>query len=140
LVHVKHACGAELRALFAQGYVSAQLYSESEEFRQKVHSSNIDMSTSLTAPQKAALADLARRQRREFLVVYAIFDHQTGHDADISDPLRVSKVFGKTITLFAKIDLLGRVQAIRALGYNVALTRIKPYSRRESHATEEART
>ena len=127
LIHVKHACGAELRALFAQGYVSAQLYSESQEFREKVHVSDIDMQDDLTAPQKTMLANLAGRPKRDLQVVYAIYDDSDGHQADTTNPAKVSKIFGSTITLFAKIDLLGRVQAIRSMGYSVALTRIPPY-------------
>ncbi len=127
LIHVKHAHGAELRALFAQGYVSAQLYSESDAFRKKVHASKIDMQNTLTAPQKTVLASLAGRPKREFQVVYAIFDDEGNHPADTTAPATVTKMFGSTLTLFAKIDLLGRVQAIRSSGYNVALTRIRPY-------------
>lgn len=126
-IHVKHACGAELRALFAQGYVSALLYAESKEFKAKVVSADIDMKSDLSSGDIAALAGLSLRLKREFQVVYAIYDDSSSHSADSSSPASVSKVLGKTLTLFAKIDLLGRVQAIRSMGYNVALTRIQPY-------------
>lgn len=126
-IHVKHACGAALRALFAQGYVAAMLYAESAEFKQKVAAADIDDAAALSVNDKAVLAGLLARPKREFRIVYAIYDDASSHDADITTPASVSKVLGKTLTLFAKIDLLGRVQAIRAMGFNVALTRIQPY-------------
>lgn len=127
VIHVKHACGAELRALFAQGYVSAMLYAESEEFKTKVLAAEVDKKSELCANDISDLAGLSSRPKREFCIVYAIYDENPAHDADSTAPSSVSKVLGKTLTLFAKIDLLGRAQAIRAMGFNVALTRIQPY-------------
>ncbi len=130
MIHVKKASGAELRALFAQGYVSAQLYSESDEFRDNVHAAKIDRGSSLSKKDKRALAALKDKPRRSFSVVYAIFDDSSAHAPKKASAARVGDVLTGTLTLFAKIDLLFRVQGIRALGYNVALTRIKPYPRK----------
>lgn len=127
LIHVKNACGAELRALFAQGHVSAQLYSESDEFRDKVHAAQIDRAKDLSKADKKALAKLEGKPRLSFSVVYAIFDDSSAHPPENASGTKVSDVLSGTLTLFAKIDLLFRVQGIRGLGYKVALTRIKPY-------------
>jgi len=131
LIHVKKATGAALRALFAQGYVSAQLYSESDEFQRNVHEGQLSNSKNLTQQGKAGLASLAEKPRRKFRVVYAIYDDTPSHFLKNGITDKVTESFSGTLTLFAKIDLLGRVQAIQALGYNVALTRIKPYPTQE---------
>jgi len=132
LVHVKNACGAALRALFAQGYVSAQLYSESDEFRDKVHSADVKGKDGLSDEERKVLAGLSEFGKPMFTVVYAIFDDTPSHAASTISPRTIGEALGKTITLFAKIDLLGRVQAIRAMGYHVAVTRIPPYPKKTS--------
>jgi len=126
IIHVKRASGAALRALFAQGYVSARLYSESDEFRHKVHDAEVSGSNTLSQQDKDELAALAERPKRELCVVYAIYDDTPSHCVE-NDAEKVTEALDGTLTLFAKIDLLGRVQAIRSLGYDVVMTRIKPY-------------
>ncbi len=88
-------------------------------------------SKNLTQQGKAGLASLAEKPRRKFRVVYAIYDDTPSHFLKNGITDKVTESFSGTLTLFAKIDLLGRVQAIQALGYNVALTRIKPYPTQE---------
>jgi uncharacterized protein (TIGR04141 family) len=127
IIHVKKATGAALRALFAQGYVSAQLYSESDEFRQKVHTAQVDGSDDLSQQDKNELAALAQRHKRDLRIVYAIYDNTPSHSLEDAKVETVTEALGAALTLFAKIDLLGRVQAVRSLGYDVAMTRIKPY-------------
>jgi uncharacterized protein (TIGR04141 family) len=127
LIHVKHAWGAELRALLAQGYVSAQLYSESTEFRTKVCGADVESSDALSSGDKQVLAGLINIPKRQITVVYAIFDDKSGHVPSIDHPTTIGEGLNGTMTLFPKIDLLGRVQAIRAMGFQVAVTRIKPY-------------
>ncbi len=127
LIHIKHQHGAELRELFAQGHVSAQLYSESEDFRDKLHSTKIDAAADLDKSARKALAGLKKKSKPNFRIVFAIYDDTTGNRPTNTRGTRVSDFLGGTLTLFAKIDLLVRIQSIRGLGYNVALTRIKPY-------------
>jgi len=131
LIHVKHACGAELRALFAQGYVSAQLYSESPEFKAKVRKADVESSAALSSGDKQVLSGLADISKRQITVVYAIFDKKRSHVPSVDPPTTIGEGLKGTMTLFPKIDLLGRVQAIRAMGFKVAVTRIKPYPNEE---------
>jgi len=131
LVHVKHDCGAALRALFAQGYVSAKLYAESEEFRTKVHSGNLtgaDASFQKTA--KPILSSLGEVHKRKMKVVFAIFDNKESHKVPAA-VRETSEYLRGTLTTFAKVDLLERVNAIRGMGYGVAVTRIEPYPSEE---------
>ena len=126
LIHVKHAYGAALRALFAQGFVSAQLYSESIEFKDAVQNVRFTESTGLSDTAKNMLKRLADRQRREIKIVFAIFDDRPSHKVSQEAATTSEKLYG-TLTTFAKVDLLGRVDSIRSKGYDVAVTRIKPY-------------
>jgi uncharacterized protein (TIGR04141 family) len=129
LVHVKHGCGAQLRALFAQGAVPARLYAESEEFRKAVHEADLSPNGSgLSSDARAALKSLASRKRREFVVVYAIFD-DTGSHTVSSGATSPSLVLNGTLTTFAKVDLLERARSLRGMSYGIAVTRIKPYPR-----------
>lgn len=123
LIHVKKATGAALRELFAQGYVSADLY-RGDDFRDLVHKAQITNGDQLTTNEKAELADLKKRSPREFQVVYAICDPTPNHTIPAGAKL-TSKVLKGTLTPFAKIDLLNRVQDIRGMGYgDVAVSRI----------------
>lgn len=131
LVHVKHACGAALRALFAQGFVSAKLYAESNEFRDKIHSGHLkgaDASFQETATP--ILKTLVKAHKREIKVIFAIFDNKESHKVP-SDVSETSEYLRGTLTTFAKVDLLERVNAIRGMGYGVAITRIEPYPHAE---------
>jgi uncharacterized protein (TIGR04141 family) len=124
LIHVKPGSGAKLRALFAQGYVSARLYSDSNEFRDKVH--RAELSGNITSPDKQKLAALETRLKRNFTIVFAIYDNTASHKVG-SNARTTTEYLKGTLTAFAKVDLLGRVVDLRRMAYNVALTRIKPY-------------
>lgn len=128
LVHVKHACGAELRALFAQGAVSAELYANSEQFREKVHSAHfIGNGSTIGKTTRSVLRGFSGRPRREFVVVYAVFDDSKSHPA-FPNATTTSKALAGTLTTFAKVDLLARARAIREMSYGIGVTRIKPFS------------
>jgi len=129
LIHVKEANGAELRALFAQGSVSATLYSEVEGFKKIVHDSGFSIRgdvPELTDIQKASLAELKKKQVRELTVVYAILDETKSHTVAPGATL-TSHHFSGTLSTFAKVDLLNHCQTLRSMGYGVALTRIRPH-------------
>lgn len=129
LIHVKQANGAELRALFAQGSVSGTLYSEVDAFKHIVHAADFSFRegiAALTKEQKAMLADLKNKQIRELTVVYAIFDTTPSHTV-APKAEHTSQLFAGTLSTFAKVDLLNHCQALRGMGYGVALTRIRPY-------------
>lgn len=127
LVHVKHACGAELRALFAQGAVAAELYANSDQFRQKVHAADfVGNNDAISKASRRALTGLAAKQRRQFIVVYAIFDDSKTHSVAARADT-TSKALAGTLTTFAKMDLLSRARTIREMSYGIAVTRIKPF-------------
>jgi uncharacterized protein (TIGR04141 family) len=126
IIHVKKAAGAALRALFAQGFVSAKLYAESDAFRKKIYEGDMINNATLTARGKKILDSLKRRQKREMKVVFAIFDDSKTHKV-ASEASTTSKVLKGTLSIFAKVDLLDRVTNMRAMGYDVAVSRIKPY-------------
>lgn len=128
LVHVKPESGAALRALFAQGYVSAFLYAQAEEFRDKVHSGDLqqDKGKDVGPRTKAVLAKLKARPLRELTVVFAIYDDTRSHVVAPS-ATGTSEVLKGTLTTFAKADLLTRATELRAMGYEVAVCRIRPY-------------
>lgn len=127
LLHVKNDCGAALRALFAQGFVAVKLYDEDNEFRQKVCSGDLQESGHpLTAQQKQILMDLATMHKRDIKLVYCIFDNKDSHWVR-TDAVSTSEKLKGTLTTFAKVDLLERASSVRAMGYGVAVTRIKPY-------------
>jgi uncharacterized protein (TIGR04141 family) len=127
IIHVKRAAGAALRALFAQGFVSAKLYNESDEFRQKVHNGDfVYIDGVLTAKDKRLLRSLQKRQRHEMRIVFAVSDDTKSH-AVTPGGLATSKVLKGTLSTFAKVDLLDRVTNMRAMGYDVAVSRIRPY-------------
>lgn len=131
LVHVKHDTGAALRALFAQGFVSAKLYAESSEFRSKVYRGKLTGSGSaFTKKDLATLKALNKRQRREIKVVFAIFDDTKSHIV-APTATTTSKILNGTLSTFAKVDLLDRVTNMRAMGYGVAVSRIKPYPKKK---------
>ena len=130
LIHVKHATGAALRALFAQAFVASKLYADSAEFQDNVHTSNVNGADNLKPADKKALAALKTKHKREFQVVLAIFDNTSAHVVPDKDQL-TSKMLKGTLTPFAKVDILERVQSIRSMGYDVAVTRIKPYPSRK---------
>ncbi len=127
LVHVKHDTGAALRALFAQGFVSAKLYAESEVFRSKVHAGDLVANgTAVTKSELRSLKALSQRHRREMRVVFAIFDDTKSHKVAAA-ATTASQVLKGTLSTFAKVDLLEHVSSLRALGYGVAVSRIRPY-------------
>jgi len=119
--------GAALRALFAQGFVSAKLYDEDAEFKAKIHTAVLQRANpELTDEQRRVLANLEHKLKRHIKIVYAIFDDKSSHCV-VSNPESTSQILNGTLTTFAKVDLLERVNSIRAMGYNVAVTRIRPY-------------
>jgi uncharacterized protein (TIGR04141 family) len=124
LIHVKSGSGAELRALFAQGYVSAQMYSNNNEFRDKVHTASFSGNLSQKDKQKVVL--LKDKLKGDFTIVFAIYDNVNSHKVG-TDAKTTTDYLRGTLTAFAKVDLLVRVADLRALGYHVAVTRIKPY-------------
>jgi len=127
LVHVKHAYGAELRALLAQGAVSATAYAQNTDYRKRVHCGQLDWGHEPPCKDLLRVLDsLKARQKREMRVVFAIYDDAPSHRVK-SNSTRTLVRFGGTLTPFAKVDLLHRVSTLRSLGYDVALTRIKPY-------------
>jgi uncharacterized protein (TIGR04141 family) len=129
LIHVKNAAGAELRALFAQGAVAAELYVHDPEFRQNVHDGAVDMADTLNAQDMARLRALEQSDHGKVWIVYAIADGTPSHVPSAMNPPAVTRLLAGTLTLFAKVDLFTRVQHIRALGLQVGITRIRPYPR-----------
>lgn len=128
LIHVKNESGAALRALFAQAYVATKLYNDEQQFREKVTSANIDRSSQLTVQQTRLLADLKSAKKRDVRVVMAIYDPDPAHSPRSSGiQTENTQILFGTLSLFAKVDLLQRCQSLRSMGYDVALTRIKPY-------------
>lgn len=127
LIHVKKSCGAALRALFAQGFVSSQLYALDSQFQTKIHGSDLRrVGVELTNDNKQFLANLNTKYRNQFNVIYAIYDNKASHHIH-PNPQKTSDWLNGTLTTFAKVDLLNRASSLRAMGYNVAVTRIKPY-------------
>lgn len=131
LLHVKKAHGAALRALFAQGFVSAKFYDEDDEFKKKVLASDLKREgEDLTAQEKNLLNSIKSVNKRNIKIIYSIFDDSPSHIVSTKSNDALENLNG-TLTAFAKVDLLDRVNTIRAMGYNVALTRIKPYPIKE---------
>ena len=127
LIHVKKDCGAALRALFAQGFVSAQLYAEEGEFRTKVHTGDLKREApELSDDDRQLLAGLSTKQKNQIEIIFAIYDNTESHVV-ISHPQKTSEWLNGTLTTFAKVDLINRISSVRAMGYNVSITRIKPY-------------
>lgn len=127
LIHVKPDTGAALRALFAQGFVSAKLYAESEAFRSKIYSGGLQTTgAGLTTSELTVLKSLKNRHRREMQIIFAIFDNTSSHTVSPTAKA-TSQVLKGALTVFAKVDLLDRVSNMRAMGYEVAVCRIKPY-------------
>ncbi len=127
IVHVKKDCGAALRGLFAQGFVSAKLYDEDTEFKTKVHNADLRrIGIDLTDDQLSVLLSMSQKHKRQMKIVYAMFDDTQSHS--VTPTLSsTSAMLNGTLSTFAKVDLLERVNSIRAMGYEVAVTRIKPY-------------
>jgi len=127
LIHVKPDTGAALRALFAQGFVSARLYSESESFRAKIHQGEIKTTgAGFTTKEFNVLKSLEKRHRREMQIIFAIFDETPSHTVPPA-ATTTSEILKGALTTFARVDLLDRATNIRAMGYEVAVCRIKPY-------------
>lgn len=126
-IHVKRASGAGLRALFAQGCVSAECYAYDTEFRDKTHMAEMSASETLTDEDRAALNALRSIPPDGKRVVYAIADPTPAHIPILEDPPTVTGTLNGTLSLFAKVDLFRRVRTIREIGMQVAVTRIKPY-------------
>ena len=139
LIHVKHGHGASLRELFSQGYVSAQLYASSVEFRSSVHQGVLsERQPPLSPADLATVASLENSARGSLTVVFAIFDDEPTSESNREG--RVLEALGGTLTTFAKVDLLGRVATIRDLGYMIALTRIKPFPAPRSNSNTKSIT
>ncbi len=75
LIHVKHASGAALRSLFAQGFVSSKLYSDDDEFKNKV------IQNDFSGPDESehqilvnVLSELQNKHKRQIGIIYAIYD------------------------------------------------------------------
>jgi len=132
VIHVKHDCGAALRALFAQGEVSAQLYAQSKEFRNSVVNAEFTNANNLDDSSRNILSQLSSRQKNEFKIVYAIYDNKPSHSVG-SNAVTTSEKLKGTLTTFAKVDLLSRNNNIRGMGYDTAVTRIKPYPQERTH-------
>lgn len=127
LIHVKNDCGAALRELFAQGFVSSQLYAEDAQFREKVHTADLRREgNELTDSDRELLASLSPKYKNQFEIIYAIYDDKISHTVP-AIPQKTSEWLNGTLTTFAKVDLLNRVGSMRAMGYNVAITRIRPF-------------
>lgn len=126
VIHVKHDCGAALRGLFAQGDVSSQLYAQSEDFRNAIIGAQFTNSEGLDASARNLLQQLASKQKNEIKIVYAIYDDKPSHTVSQTATTTSEKLKG-TLTTFAKVDLLSRINNIRSMGYDTAITRIKPY-------------
>lgn len=127
LIHVKPETGAALRALFAQGFVSARLYAESELFRSKIHRGDVKASNGgFTSSEIKELKSLEKRHRREMQVIFAIFDDKPSHVVAPGATM-TSEVLKGALTTFAKVDLVDRATNLRVMGYEVAVCRIKPY-------------
>jgi len=127
LIHVKNDCGAALRNLFAQGFVSSQLYAEDAQFQEKVHTADLRREgNELTDSERELLASLSSRYKNQFEIIYAIYDDTTSHKVP-ANPQKTSEWLNGTLTTFAKVDLLNRVSSMRAMGFNVAITRIRPF-------------
>lgn len=128
LIHVKSESGAALRALFAQGFVSAQLYNLDTEFQDKVHAADLQQSKGggLSSAAKKQLAALAGRHLREITIVFAIHDDTPSHTVPAGSTV-TSEVLKGTLSTFSKADLLNRATDLRAMGYEVAVCRIRPY-------------
>ena len=128
LIHVKHASGAALRALFAQAYVALKLYNDEAEFRQNAQTCQVTKRNTLSQNDLDLLSSLKGKRKRNIRVVMAIYDDNITHSTNTAAPQQdIASIFSKTLTLFAKVDLLQRCQSLRSMGYDVALTRIKPY-------------
>ena len=72
------------------------------------------------------VACLANTYKREMKVIFAVFDNKKAHAVEPNAKLTTEKLNG-TLTTFAKVGLLERVNSIRSMGYSVAVTRIRPY-------------
>lgn len=129
--HIKHSKGAALRELFSQGYVSAQLYKDNISFKYKTIQADMDSNKrhSLSQDDKDKLAALSTTHLRQIHIVYTIYDDSPNSIVKIKNDMKTLDYFDKTLTLYAKIDLLRRVQDLRGMGFNVALARIKPYGK-----------
>jgi len=141
LIHVKQDTGAALRALFAQGFVSARLYAESEAFRSMIHAGGpLKTGTGFTLAEVKVLKSLEDRHRREMHIIFAVFDEKPSHTVAPTASL-TSEVLKGALTTFAKVDLLDRVTNMRAMGYEVAVCRIKPYpeAKRRRRGSRKAR-
>jgi len=126
LVHVKRESGAALRALFAQVFVSAKLYAEDDTFREKVCTGDLTGDETVIKKLKPVLSKLKDKMKRDFKVIIAIHDNQPSHKVSKSANTTSEHLNG-TLTTFAKVDVLDRVKSIRSMGYEVAITRIKPF-------------
>jgi uncharacterized protein (TIGR04141 family) len=130
-IHIKHASGAALRELFSQGYISAQLFRDEPLFKAKVVNAKMDKTPKHTISKndESLLLELKGIHNRQIHVTYAIYDDSSNHNVNVKTDMKTLDYFNKTLSLYAKIDLLRRVQDIRSLGFNAAITRIKPYEK-----------
>lgn len=127
LIHIKKDCGAALRALFAQGFVSAKLYDEDSEFRTKIYNAELyKADPELTNDQKQYLRNLNTKYKRQIKIIFAMFDPTPSHTV-LSGGISTSDKLNGVLSTFAKVDLLDRANSLRGMGYNVAVSRIKPY-------------
>lgn len=129
-LHIKHNSGAALRELFSQGYVSARLFRDDTLFKDKVVNAKMDKAPNHTISKEdeSLLSELNGIHNRQIHVTYAIYDDSNNHNVNTKKDMKTLDYFDKTLSLYAKIDLLRRVQDIRSLGFNAAITRIKPYN------------
>jgi uncharacterized protein (TIGR04141 family) len=137
LIHVKKANGAALRELFAQGFVSAELFAQDGSFRDKIARAELQDRQNvppLSHDDKIVLSSLLGRQLHQMKVVFAIFD-ETNRNIPYPSGTLTTQVLRGTLSTFAMFDLLNRCQHLRTLGYQVAVTRIRPYPARPIKAS-----
>lgn len=102
LIHVKfYRSSSTLSHLFAQGHVAAETFVKDEQFRERLN---------IKLPAASRLADpQARPDARQYSVIYAI---------------ATNKTLPAELPFFSKVTLKNATRTLRALNYDVALTRI----------------
>lgn len=102
-IHVKYyRSSSTLSHLFAQAYVSLELFVSDASFRKKLNS---------TLPIESQLADTVRRpDTQKYVVVYAI---------------AVNRDIPKGLPLFSKITLKNTVKSLQNLGFTIRIAQIK---------------
>lgn len=102
LIHVKfYRSSSTLSHLFAQGHVAAETFVKDEQFRERLNTK---------LPPASRLVDTqARPDASQYSVIYAI---------------ATNKTLPTELPFFSKVSLKNATRTLRALNYDVALTRI----------------